>query len=437
VSPSTRIERTYYLIAGVYTLSASLIWGINTVFLLDAGLSLMQVFVANAIFTGSMALFEVPTGIVADTRGRRLSFLLSITILVIGTVAYVAVGPLGFGMTGFVVASIVLGLGYTFYSGAVEAWLVDALQASDFTGTIDGVLARGAMISSVAMLVGSVSGGLLGGIHLSIPYLVRCGLLAIAFVIALRAMHDTGFSVQPLHWRDVPAAMARTGRESMQFGWSRPEVRLAILAGAMPAVYLEWGYHAWQPYFQQLLATDAVWILGVVAAATSLAMAGGSWLVERLTRYCGRRTTMLAGASIVFSASAVGVGLASSFGVALSLYLAGMVAIGVFQPVRQAYLHGVVTKEKRATVLSLASLVSSAGSMGGQGGLGWLAASRGLGAGYVAGGVVTAFALPWILAMRRRGGDPDRIIGKAGRYASCESLALPAGVAQDPEREVA
>jgi hypothetical protein len=39
--------------------------------------------------------------------------------------------------------------------------------------------------------------------------------------------------------------------------------------------------------------------------------------------------------------------------------------------------------------------------------------------------------------MRRRGGEPDRIIGKAGRYASCESLALPAGVAQDPEREVA
>jgi MFS family permease len=437
VPPSTRIERTYYLIAGVYTLSASLIWGINTVFLLDAGLTLLQVFVANAIFTGSMALFEVPTGIVADTRGRRLSFLLSIIFLVIGTVAYVAVGPLGFGMTGFVVASIVLGLGYTFYSGAVEAWLVDALQASDFTGPVDGVLARGAMISSIAMLVGSVSGGLLGGIHLSIPYLVRCGLLVMAFVIAVRAMHDTGFTVRDLHWRDVPAAMARTGRESVQFGWSNPHVRLAILAGAMPAVFLEWGYHAWQPYFLQLLATDAVWILGVVAAATSLALALGSWLVERLTRYCGRRTTMLLGASVVYSVTAVGVGLASSFAVAVTLYLTGMVAIGVFQPVRQAYLHAVVTREKRATVLSLASLVSSAGSMGGQAGLGWLGASRGLGAGYLAGGLLTSLAIPWVLAMRRRGGEPDRIVGKAGRYAACESLALPAGVAADPEREVA
>ena len=67
-----RIARAYYVIAGVYTLSASLIWGINTLFLLHAGLSLLQVFLMNALFTGSMAVFEVPTGIVADTKGRRL-----------------------------------------------------------------------------------------------------------------------------------------------------------------------------------------------------------------------------------------------------------------------------------------------------------------------------------------------------------------------------
>ena len=111
---SDHIERTYYLIAGVYTLSASLIWGVNTMFLLGAGLSLMQAFLANAIFTGAMALFEVPTGIVADTRGRRTSFLLSVSLLIVGTLAYVAVGAFGGGMTGIIVASIVLGLGYTF-----------------------------------------------------------------------------------------------------------------------------------------------------------------------------------------------------------------------------------------------------------------------------------------------------------------------------------
>jgi MFS family permease len=430
-------QRTYYVIAGVYTLSASLIWGINTLFLLESGLSLMQAFLANALFTGSMALFEVPTGMVADTKGRRLSFLLSVTLLTIGTLAYVSVGLLRAGLPGFIAASIILGLGYTFYSGAVEAWLVDALQETGYTAPVDGVLARGSMISSIAMLVGSVSGGLLGSIHLAIPYLVRCGLLAAAFIIAWRAMHDIGFSVRALRWSDVPAEMGRVGRESLRFGWREPHARLAILAGAAPAIFLEWGYHAWQPYFIELLGYRAVWILGVVAAATSLAMACGSWLVERLTRYCGRRTTLLLGASVVYTATAIGVGLATSFFTAVALYLLGMMATGVFQPVRQAYLHAVVPREQRATVLSLAALLGSAGSMGGQAGLGWLAASRSLGSGYVVGGIATVLAIPAVVAMRLLGGAPDRIKGTAARFAACEALAIPAGSPVLEARETA
>lgn len=437
MTPSTRVERTYYLIAGTYTLSASLIWGINTLFLLGTGLSLLQVFVANAIFTGSMALFEVPTGIVADTRGRRTSFLLSLTLLLLGTLAYVAAAPLSLGFGGIVAASVVLGLGYTFYSGAVEAWLVDALNASGFEGPVDRVLARGSMISSIAMFVGSVSGGLIGGMDLAWPYLLRCVLLFAAFAIAWRYMHDIGFEVKPLHWRTVPSEMARTGREALRFGWRQPHTRLAILAGAMPAIFLEWGYHAWQPYFLQLLESDAIWVLGVVAAATSLAMAAGSWLVERLTRYCGRRTTMLIGASVVYTITAIGVGLVDSFAYAVTLYLIGMAASGVFQPVRQAYLHAVVPSAQRATVLSLASLASSSTSMVGQGGLGWLAAGRGLASGYVAGGLLTALAIPWLVSMRRLGGAADQIVGKAGRYSTCDTLARPAGVTADPERDAA
>lgn len=434
---SRHVERTYYLIAGVYTLSASLIWGINTLFLLGAGLSLMQAFLANAIFTGSMALFEVPTGIVADTRGRRASFLLSVSLLIVGTLAYVAVGEFGGGMTGIVAASVVLGLGYTFYSGAVEAWLVDALRASGYTDPVDRVLARGSAISSIAMLVGSVAGGLLGAIHLSVPYLVRSALLLAAFVIGFRAMHDTGFTIRAVRWAEVPKEMARVGRDSLRFGWREPHARMAILAGAMPAIVIAWGYHAWQPYFLQLLGMTDVRVLGAVAAAVSLAMAGGSWLVERLARFCGHRSTLLLGAAVVHAGATVAVGLTSSFWVAVSLYLVAMAAIGVFTPVNQAYLHAVIPSEQRATVLSLSSLVASVGSMGGQGGLGWLAASRSLGTGYIAGGIAAAFAIPWIIAMRRLNGDADRIKGTASRFAACESLAIPAGGAALDARDTA
>jgi MFS family permease len=432
-----QISRAYYLIAGVYTLSASLIWGINTLFLLHAGLTLLQVFLANAVFTGSMALFEVPTGIVADTRGRRFSFILSVIVLFVGTVAYVAVPLFGGGFLAFCVVSVVLGLGFTFYSGAVEAWVVDALNAVRYSEPVDRVLARGQTISSGAMLIGSVSGGLLGTINLALPYLVRSACLLAALGVALVAMHEYGFVTTPLPLRAIPTQMARLGRDSIRFGWNLPRARAAILAGAMPAIFLEWGYHAWQPYFLGLLGTGAVWVTGTIAAAIALSMMSGNWIVERVTRFCGHRTTLLLGASVVYSATAVGVGLVHSFAAAVALYLVGMISAGVFQPVRQGYLHLTVAAEQRATVLSLASLVASVGSMAGQAGLGWLASRTSLAGGYIAGGLVTALAVPLVLWMRRLSGGPDRIVGKAGRYSICPSLALPEGVAVAAERDVA
>ena len=63
---SETVRRTYYVLAAGNTLAASLIWGINTIFLLDAGLTNFEAFAANAYFTAGMVLFEIPTGVVAD-----------------------------------------------------------------------------------------------------------------------------------------------------------------------------------------------------------------------------------------------------------------------------------------------------------------------------------------------------------------------------------
>src|SRR3954449_2522965 len=189
-----RVIRSYLLISGLFTPSASLIWGINTLFLLHAGLSIFEVFVANAAFTAAMALLEIPTGVVADTRGRRASFLLSEATLAIGTLAYVGVAAIHGGLLLFCLAGVILGLGYTFYSGAVEAWLVDALKATGYHHELDRVFARASTVSSIAMIVGTVGGGVLGQLHLSIPYVARTVLLVIAFMVGFRTMFDIGFT---------------------------------------------------------------------------------------------------------------------------------------------------------------------------------------------------------------------------------------------------
>jgi len=82
------VERTYLVLTLLTTLAASFIWGINTLFLLDAGLNNAEAFAANAFFAAGQVVFEVPTGVVADTRGRQLSFLLGAATLLISTLLY-------------------------------------------------------------------------------------------------------------------------------------------------------------------------------------------------------------------------------------------------------------------------------------------------------------------------------------------------------------
>src|SRR5437773_3037611 len=172
------IQRTYLVLLLGNTLAASLIWGINTIFLLDAGLSNLKAFAANAFFTAGMVLFEVPTGVVADTVGRRASYLLGTVTLAASTLLYVLLWRIEAAFWAWAVVSILIGLGFTFFSGAVEAWLVDALSATGFTGELEAVFARGQIVGGAAMLTGSAAGGFIAEeTSLGVPFVLRGAVL--------------------------------------------------------------------------------------------------------------------------------------------------------------------------------------------------------------------------------------------------------------------
>jgi MFS family permease len=404
-----RVIRTYLTITALFTLSASLIWGINTLFLLDAGLSIFEVFVANAAFTAAMALFEVPTGIVADTRGRRLSFLLSESTLAVGTLAYVAVAAAGGGVVWFSLAGIILGLGYTFYSGAVEAWMVDALRATGYTGELDAPFARAGMVAGVATLIGTVGGGLLGMIDLSVPYLVRAALVMLAFAVGYRSMHDLGFTPRAMHLGGAVAEMRKVGRAGLRFGWRNPSVRLLMMGSFVAWGFAMWAWYAWQPYFLDLLQRDLVWVSGVIAAFFSLASICGNAIVGRIARPGMRRTTILIAGSALSTALYVGTGAIQIFWIAVPLFLLASLVGGVLQPLRQTYFHGLIPTEQRATLVSFDSLIGSVGSIGGQTGLGWLSQERSIAAGFVVGGLVTILEAPIFASLRARRDRADTI----------------------------
>jgi MFS family permease len=422
-----RVIRSYLVINALFTLSASLIWGINTLFLLDAGLTIFQVFVANAAFTAAMALFEVPTGVVADTRGRRASFLLSEAILAVGTLAYVGVAAIQGGLLLFCLAGVVLGLGYTFYSGAVEAWLVDALKATGYERELDGVFARASMVTHVAMIVGTVGGGLLGTIDLSIPYLVRAALILMALVVGFRTMHDIGFTPRTMRIRGIVGEMRTVGRAGITYGWRKAAVRLLLMESFVTWGFFAWAWYAWQPYFLELYGSDAIWVSGLIAALFSLAGIAGNALVGRLATPGRRRTSILLVAGAVTTSTMVATGLVRSFWVTVPVFLLGAVAGGVLQPVRQTYLHRSIPSSERATLVSFDSLVGSLGSVGGQTGLGYLSQERSVPAGFVVGGLVTVLTIPIYVRLRALHEPADRITAAEQEVSPVPALAEAEG----------
>ena len=409
-----KIQRIYLTLTLGNTVAASFIWGINTLFLLDAGLSNFEAFAANAFFTAGMVVFEVPTGVVADGWGRRVSFLLGTLTLAVSTYLYFLLWQLSAPFLWWAVVSVMLGLGFTFFSGAVEAWLVDALRFSGYEGGLEAVLGRGVMVSGVAMLAGSVAGGVIAqATNLGVPFLFRVGVLAAMFIVAFWLMHDVGFtperSSHPL--RATRAVLSA----SVENGLKNPPVRYVMLAAPFSAGVGIYVFYALQPYLLELFGDPRAYsIAGLAAAIVAGAEVVGGWLAPRIRRLVRKRTTVLILSIGVGALILVLLGFTRVFWVALALLALWSVIDAAGLPVRQAYLNDMIASKQRATVLSFDSLIGSSGGVVVQPLLGRAADASGYAASLAIGGVIQLIAVPFLLASRRQQARADLANTPAG-----------------------
>ena len=405
-----RIQRTYLVLLLGNTLAASFIWGINTLFLLDAGLSNLEAFAANAFFTAGMVLFEVPTGVVADTWGRRTSYLLGTITLAGSTLLYFLLWVAAAPFWTWAVVSILLGLGYTFFSGAVEAWLVDALRFAGYEGDLESVLGRGQMVWGVATLSGSVAGGVIAqATSLGVPFLLRVAVLAAMFVVAWRLMHDLGFQPEPR--RGPVDATRRVLAASITHGLGNRPVRWMMLAAPFTYGVGIYAFYALQPFLLELYGDPKAYgVAGVAAAIVAGSQILGGSVAPRIRARVRKRTTALILGTAVGSLLLALVGVTTSFWVALLLLGIWSLASAAQLPIRQAYLNDMIPSQQRATVLSFDSLMGNSGGVVVQPALGRAADVWSYGTSLVLGAAVQLLAVPFLLASRREHHAADRAV---------------------------
>lgn len=395
------IQAVYlYLILG-NTLAASFIWGINTIFLLDAGLSNFEAFAANAFFTAGQVIFEVPTGVVADTFGRRVSYLLGAFTLAASTLLYLFMWQIHGPFWGWAVSSVLLGLGFTFFSGALEAWLVDALHFTNFKGSLEGIFAKGQMVGGAAMLTGSLLGGVIAQFtNLGIPYILRALILFINFGTAFYFMRDLGFI--PKKTKKPLNEMKKIFTSSIDHGLKNPPVRWIMLAAPFTTGVSFYIFYALQPFLLELYGdAKAYSIAGLVAAIAALAQIAGGFLAPHIKKWFSKRTSALMLGTFFAGVVLILVSAINSFWIALGLIFLWGLIFAALMPIRQAYLNGIIPSKQRATVLSFDSLMGSSGGIFIQPALGKVADIWNYPTSYMVSALFQWAALPFIFLARR------------------------------------
>src|SRR5207249_3609142 len=229
---------------------------------------------------------------------------------------------------------------------------------------------------------------------------IRAAMLGVTMVVAIRFMHDLGFSPQ----REVgPVAAVRAViRGSIDGGFRNPPVRWLMLAAPFSAGAGIFVFYAAQPFLLQLYGDKTAYgIAGIAAAVVAGIQIVGGLTVSRVRRLFGRRTTALVIGGLLNVVLLGVLGVTGSFVVALLLLGGWAFVFAVESPLRQAFVNGLIPSEQRATVLSFDSLMASAGGVVAQPTLGRVADISGYGPAYLVSAGISALSLPFIVLARR------------------------------------
>jgi len=333
------------------------------------------------------------------------------------TLLYVLLWKIEAPFWAWAVVSILIGLGFTFFSGAVEAWLVDALKATGFRGDLDAVFARGQVAQGIAMLAGSVAGGFIAQrAGLGVPFVLRGVVLMVMFVVAFRLMRDLGFT--PDRSGGVVTEVRRIAGNSIDYGWRVPAVKWLMVESLFTGGVGIYGFYALQPYLLELYGDPhAYQIAGLSAAIVAGAQILGGMAAPRIRRLFRRRTSALL-LTAGLSTLAIGLmGLIESFWPVIGLTVVWGLLFAATMPIRQAYMNGLIPSRERATILSFDSLMGSAGGVWAQPALGRAADVWGYAQSYVLTAGISLLALPALALSRRENAEADTIAPRAATPA--------------------
>ncbi|ATP39701.1 MFS transporter [Solibacillus sp. R5-41] len=354
------IKNIYYFITSSRAFIIQMVFTLNAIYYVSqAGLNPLQLVLIGTILELSILLFEMPTGLVADFFGRKKS-------LVIGTFIIGAAHLLEGSVPEFwsiAVGSALWGIGWTFISGAEQAWVADELENKK----LDQVFLKGAQYSSLGAFCGIIVSVLIATVFsVQMTILFAGSLLVLLAIITLMVMPETKF-----------VTISREGNSSIR------QIVLAVKGGvsqikgntvlfAIAAITLLWGLASegfdrlWGAHFIEsfsLAEEDSIYWFGAFYAIAFLLNIAVLKVVEIYMK--GRYATILLLINSLLSLAMLFFAFTENFLIAVLLYWVIATLRNINYPIMSVMINERLQSQGRATALSMFGQIDALGQVAG------------------------------------------------------------------------
>lgn len=387
----------YLILSGGSSLLFTLVFTLNLVYQATVvGLSPLQLVLVGTVLETVCFLFEIPTGIVADRYSRRLSVLIGLFLVGIG---FTIEGSIP-AFAAVLACQVFWGIGATFLSGAVEAWITDEVGDE----RVGPVFLRGTQVGLVGTMIGIVGAVTLGWSSVQVPVVAGgIGFIVLAVVLTL-VMPEHGFTPAGRGEQGHLADLATTFRDGLSLARRRPVVgrlfAVSLFAGLSSEAFDRlWTVHVLESLDRPSsfgLDNVALWF-GAIHLVGTLIGLGASEIARRMhpeSLNAGAPVRMLIATAAIKVIATVGFALAPVTWIALPLLWSRGVAETIAGPVQAAWMNRHLEPGVRATVLSMESQLNAVGQITGGPPLGMLGSRGSVRGALVASALVFAPVIP-------------------------------------------
>ncbi len=351
----------------------SLIFTVSQLYRLEVALlTPFQIVFVGTILELSCFLFEIPTGILADLKSRKLSIIIG--LILIGS-AFIIEGSMPFFYV-IIMTQIVWGIGATFLSGANEAWIADELNGEN----LENVYLRGAQFGQFFTLLGIATSVTIGYFIINLPMLIG-GILFIGLAIYLAIiMEERHFHKTKKDDLNTYQQMVHTFIEGIKFIKTKPILISMVLISLFYGLYSEGFDRLWQPHLKQLgfptLLKPIFWI-GLINLISTISTIVIVEVIKRNLEKKGKleKVWMLSMINILMIISLIFFALSNQFILAMMMYFSFYIFRVTISPIYRAWMNQQIESSVRATVLSTFGQIDAFGQIIGGPILGIIASS--------------------------------------------------------------